>query len=282
MNYSPDDFVTPEYILAEVLPELDEEKHLFITKGGFVSQIRKCLEALSFSTFFNEVTHMEEVPENLRMKVPQGMFNLRRMYLFNGEECDINDSVIVRHKRHFFRKGGGPGYLANNKGRDQRNDVFFRGTNPQRFQEGVRRGQVDPGSNIGNRRQRSYFSDYTDLYFYEIQSGIIMLSDNCSRYERIALVFNSIMDAMEEVPCIPKYLREVVKDWCVVYGARIKRTKDKENRNLWNSVLQEASQRLGREYYNPHGSWIEAERRVKAIDSKEREDLKEYMSKLDY
>lgn len=280
MNFSSSDFVSPDEILAEVLIELDEEQHNYISPGGFVSQMQKCLTELSFDTFFNEITHVEDIPQNLNLDIPKGMFNLRRMYLFNGPECNAQNSVIVRHKRQFYSTGKGPGYLANNKGNDQRNDAFFKGTNPAyRVDRANPQQQADQ---VNNRRQVGYGSDFNGLYWYEIQRGIIMLSSNCLKYTRIAMVYNGIHTGIGDKPLIPLYLRETVKDWCVEYGARIKRVKDKQNSQLWSSVYQDANRRLGRNPFRYDGTWYQAEDRVKKIDSKEREDIKEYMSKLDY
>jgi hypothetical protein len=87
MDLSPKNFVSIDIILADVLKTVDDASTKLNSKGWYTSQIQQALEELSFDTFFDERNANFDVPKDLRLELPEGAFNLRKVYLFNGNSC---------------------------------------------------------------------------------------------------------------------------------------------------------------------------------------------------
>lgn len=284
MDFSPQDFVSPDEILTDVLLHTDEEGYRYVTKGYMVREMQKCLEALSFDTFFHETVHYDDVPQNLRMPIPSGAFNIRRMYLYSGTECNIGvNTVNVYHKREYRvpekNTEDSVGYLANNKGLDQRSDPFFTPHDYDGYRDTT--DGVSDRSQVPNGDPR-YIGDYARTYWFNVENGEIMLSPNCRRFQSIAVVYNGVQTNIGEVPCVPNYLRETVTDWVTEAVTRVKKVRDKPNSNFWRQENIDAVTRLGYKPESFRGSFAKAERRIKRMNSKDREDLKEYLAKIDY
>jgi len=277
MHYSPSDFVSPDLILADVLPLVGESgDYKELPKGFYINQIQKALEALSFDTYFSKKTVGFAVPENLVMNIPKGLFNLRQMYLTNGDGCGIGpDSVVVYFKSNFFNDDGtGSGnYVARNKGSNKGNDPYYStnkgtylGNTIERDDRTVSNGSSDSiGANYNKDR----------IYFYNIQNGRIMFSSSCKHYANVIMEFNGLDTNVGDKPVIPLQFREVVIDWVVEAVLRVKYTR---NSQLFAGAYNDAKGRLGRNPYNVSGTWHTATQRASSLDSKAREDMALYYS----
>ena len=87
MDLSPQNFVSVNEILADVIKVVKDDSFKLNSKGWYTSQIQQSLEELSFDTFFDEQHQAFDMPENLRLELPKGSFNLRQIFVFNGSEC---------------------------------------------------------------------------------------------------------------------------------------------------------------------------------------------------
>lgn len=272
MHYSLSDSVSPEMILSDVLPIVGETgDYRELPKGFYYQQMQKALEALSFDTYFSKKMYSTEVPENLAMDIPKGMFNLRNMYLSNNNSCGIGpDSVNVYFKSNFFNDDGtGSGnYVARNKGTSKGGDPFYGNGSPD----------LNPRTYRSNDSRSSAYgtNERTDsLYFYNIQNGRIMFSSTCRRYSHVIMEFNGLDVSIGDKPIIPPQFREVVIDWVVEAVLRVKSAR---NQQQWGGMYNDSKQRLGRNPYHTSGTWHTAVQRAASLDSKAKEDLALYFS----
>jgi len=253
MNASKFNFVTANEILADVLKLVRDADFKLLSRGYYISQIQQALEELAFDTYFDEKHEAFDIPENFRIEMPKGMFNIKNMYLFNGDICDIASSTPVWYKANFINGKSGSGYVANNKGNNT--DPF------------TRRLGVDPMLNSG-------------LYYYAIQNGEIMLSSNCGNYQKLFVHYNGTGGDVGEVPFIPLFLRQAVKDYVTVNALEVRIAESElSEMSRWSNLLSYHKNNL-EEHYD--GSWAKAEKRVRKLDMKERKDIKEYMQKMYY
>lgn len=251
MNSAPLNFVTVNEILADVLSVVDDENFNLRSRGYYTSQIQQALEELAIESFFDHRTVTVKIPEDLRIEIPKGTFNLKNMYLFNGDECNIETSTPVYLKKNFINAPSGNGYVANNKGRNDRDRFHkdsFREENP------------------------------SNLFFYGIQNGMIMLSSSCKSYENLFIELNGLGQELDDLPIIPIFLRQAVKDYVAIKVLQVKIAKvPMAEYNRWLSILNVHKESKGNDFT---GSWMEAQRRVRRLDDKARRDIKNYMQKM--
>ena len=253
MNSSPLNFVTTNEILSDVLTVVDDESFKMSSKGYYTSQIKQALEELAFESFFDEQSMSFDIPERLRLDLPKGAFNIKNIYLFNGDKCDISKSTPVYSKQNFINSKSGNGYVANNKGNNG-DDRFHVDT----FRETVPNG----------------------LHFYGVQNGQIMLSSNCKAYDKVFIQYYGIGEDINEAPIVPTFLRQAVKDYTIIKALQVKVAKVPASEfQRWMMILGIHKESKGGDY---SGTWFEAQRRVRRLDDKERNDIKENMQKMYY
>lgn len=251
MDISPHNFVSIETILADVLKVVDDSATKLNSKGWYTSQIQQALEELSFDTFFDKRNQVVAIPENLHVDMPKGAFNLSELYAFNGDKCTIENRANIWWKKGFINGESGNGYVARDHW-DNKNDAFYRErtSNP-------------------------------NFLFYSIQNGTIMLSEGCRSFQNVMIVYNGIMADIGDVPIVPQFFRQAVKDWVTVKALEIK-TSDVVGTNQyshWANMLNRYENSLNRPY---EGSWAKAEQRARQMNKKDRQDLKEYMTRFNY
>lgn len=255
MNFSPADFVTVNEILADVLKIVGDTDFKKNSPGWYTSQVRQALQELSYDTFFDEHNKSFPVPENLRLEMPKGSFNLKQVYLFNGTDCDIRNAQVVYHKRNFINDNSGSGYVARDRWENE-NDPFHK-------------------RRIRNQAQPDH------LHYFGVQNGLIMLSPSCSSFDKVLLVYNGVSTDIKEVPVVPNYLRQAVKGWVAVEAISVIMASKigTQEYTHWFSLHNLHDGKLNHPY---EGDWVKAERRVSALDNKHRQDMKEYFSRLNY
>jgi len=259
MDISPENFVSIDGILADVLKVVKDGSTKLNSKGWYTSQIQQALEELSFDTFFAEHNSSFDVPSNLRLNMPKGAFNLRAIYAFNGDHCVIANSQRLYSKRNFINSDSGVGYVAADK--------YFNGND----QFVKNRGASTSDSN--NRP--------TGVNYYSIQNGMIMLSESCLNFQKIMLVYNGIMTDIGEAPIVPQFFRQAVKDYVTILALETKMTDTigTNEYNHWANLKYSYEGKMNHPY---DGSWIKAERRSKQMNNAERRDIKTYMSRLNF
>jgi len=255
MNSSNLNFVTSNEILADVLKIVQDEGFKMNSKGWYTSQIQQGLSEMAFDTYFDERSESVDIPHNCRIQMPKGAFNIKNLYLVNGDDCDIESSTPVYHKKNFINAPSGDGYVANNKG-DNGSDPFHKDT-----------------SGKGGHR---------NLYYYSVQNGEIMLSSNCRGFKKLFIQFSGVGTDIGEVPYIPVFMRQAIKDYVSVEALTIKVAMVPSSElNRWSMLLNKAENSLDIQEVR-EGSWLKARRRIKKLDSKQRNDIKERMQKMYY
>jgi len=266
MNISKENMISPEEILADVLRLANDESFKDSSKGYYLSLIQQALQELAFDTFFDVRTEFFDFPENLNLPMPLGAFNIREMYLYNGTECNFDTAQNVYWKRNYFTKGNGG--LSRDRGTNNSRDPFFQN---RRLSNG----------NPSLRRVDSAISSVNSVYYYNVQNGMIMFSSNARVFGKVAVVFNGTGGDIGETPFIPQFLREAVKGWMLdpIYRIKMAMSEGGADFSKWQTLWSMNNDQLRKPYT---GTWETAELRIKSMDSKAREDMKEYMSRLDY
>ena len=278
MNISRHNAVSPDEILSDVLQYVGDEEFKDNSRGYYVSQIQQALQELAFDTFFDKRTDTFKVPENLVLDMPEGMFNIRQIYLYNGVECNISNSVNVYWKRNYYTKGNG--FLARDKGVNP-DDPFYQSRGFTRHSGHDHLGAHSHNNSYDNSlRRQSNATSISNSYYYNIQAGKIMFSSSVRSFQNIAIEYNGVGANIGEVPFIPMLFREAIKAWVIDAALRVKMARSVgADFNKWQTLYSINNAELKRPFT---GLWAEAEVRAKMIDSKQREDLKEYLSRLDY
>jgi hypothetical protein len=254
-------YVSPDIILTSVLPKVGDKEMKNYSKGLYISIIQQAMEELAFDTFFDEKRESFDFPVNdLTLEMPKGCFNIKGIYLFNGTECNISNSINVYWKRDYFTKGSG--YIAHDKGYNG-NDPFY----------GNLDRRIAGDSTVVDIHQ---LPNVNRAFFYNIQNGNIMFSSSCkAAATKVHIHYSGTGCAIDDIPVIPIFLRKAIEDYTIVQVLLMKIAEEQDARK-WQSLLQYYETRL-RDPRN--GSWQEAEYRVKNMHGAERSNLKTYLSR---
>lgn len=268
MNFSPHSFVSVNEILADVLKITKDADFRVNSRGWYISQIRQALQELSFDTFFDERNEELIIPDDLRVEMPKGAFNLKQIFLFNGSKCNVGQNTPnVYYKNNFWT--GGQGYLAKDKWRNS-GDPFHQ------------RREGYPGS-LGSNYSNTYSSGERNnqLYYFGMQNGLIMLSESCRQFEKIMVFYNGIGGEAGDLPVIPPFFRQAVKDYVSLNALDmlIADSTEPAQMNKWTFLRSTVDNRMNKPY---DGTWAKAEHRAKHTDKKVRQDYKEYLAKMNY
>lgn len=249
------DFVSVNHIMAELLQTLnDVDLRSGFSKGWYVSRIQDALQELAFDTFFDEVTVDKDFPAStLSMEMPENVFNIREIYLYNGECCSPTTSQVVWWKRLYNNKQKGDGYTARVK------DSGTGGTDPY---------LPSPWS---------YSNSYSFVgtkYYANIQNGTIMFSSDCKGYGKVRIVYNGMGAPIGDAPIVPRFFERAINDYVEERYYNAMKSRDvRTYRGLWN----EAYTKL---YDVREGSWKKARMRVSSMDTWEKESLNNYITNM--
>lgn len=244
MEFSYYDLLSINEIKANILVAVQDEEERLLTPGFYRKLVKDALDELNFETFFNVTFQDIPIPSDLKVPIPSGCFNLTDMFLYQNENCcDIactNGTVRVFHKANFLTKGFDKGYTARNKPNTP--DVF-----------------------IHNRGINSA------VHFYNVNNGIIMLSDNCANYPYVRLVFNGTASDIDSLKMIPPFCRKGITSYCVERAFFYLKLREPKYRQAWVDSKQTIAE-----------DWRDAVYRLKRLSKLERSNLYEYLSKMQY
>jgi len=249
MNISYESLITANEILADVITETEDYDYRLFSKGWYLSQMQQCLEELSFDTFIKTVYTDDAFPSaSLAYSLPENTFNVKNIFVYNGALGVPTDSQRVLWKRGGYTTGPDSSFFAENKaGQDE-----------------------DPY--IAHLSQTSE----DDALWASIDNGVIYFSNAAATYSYIHLRTNGTLTAIGDAPLIPQFFRQAVKLWVVLEFYRRMR---KRNPRMYGSLFNATHDEL----YAPfRGKWDEALARSRTLDTKARNDLKEYLSKMNY
>lgn len=253
---------TPEIIISKASSLVGDSTYEFKSKAGYISIVQKAVEELAIYSYFEEIWNDFEMPKDLVLQMPEDCFNIRDIYLFNGQKCNIEKSRKVYWKRNYYTQG--KGYVANDKW-ENHNDPYY------------------PSHNIGPRTyepilRREAGNAVDQIYFYNIQNGVVMFSPSClSGGERVMLHYNGLGCKFGEAPLIPAIFRTAIEDYVCEFVLREKMGQEPSQGliSLWKIY----DNRLN----NPmNGSWTEAINRAKKMNASQRQELATYLGRGDW
>lgn len=262
MNYSRKSFLTPNEILADVIKAVGDEEYRRNSKGWYISQMQQALEELSFDTLFDDKVIELPMSDDLNIEMPEFTFNISEAFVFNGDLCEIGAKRNLWHKRNYFTQGNG--YLALNT--DTNRDPFYSNKN---FGNSVteKDQRTFPHKSLGNENN----------FYYNVHNGVIMVSPACRSYQKIGLMINGTGCSVGDMPVIPLFFRQAVKDYLCEVALRNMMVDDNTKGSLWK--VYDFNLNKNEQYGFYKGSWYNAKRRVADMDDRERESLKEYLAK---
>lgn len=251
------DFVSVDHLLAEITATVnDTDFKKGFNKGWYISRIQDALQELSFDTFWLTVIFDFEIPENLQIPMPPNVFNLREIYAYQGELCSPVKTQVIYWKRLFDNRYTGDGYTAR---------VKDDGSN---------------GADIFQPNQRTYTRNlqgyYGPKYYYNIAEGdgLIMLSKDCRAFPYVRMKFNAMGVPIGDVPIVPRFFERAVVDYVEEKFYNAMKSRDIR---LYRPLWQDTFTRLT----DPRdGSWNKAKKRIKAMDTSEKNSMEEYISSM--
>lgn len=250
------DFVSANHIISEVVKTVNDEKfRKGFSKGWYMSQIQDALQELAFDTFYQELTLDYEIPSNLRLEIPKNVFNIREIYVYNGDGCCSPNNHQIVHWKNLFNNKGKDGYTA------RVSDSSETGTNSSPFVSNYYDWETDVH---GKKRK----------YYANIQNGTLMFSSTCGSYSKVRLICNGMGVEVGDIPIIPRFFEQAIKDWVKEKFYESMKARDPRTyRGLWADARDERTNLRT-------GSWKEARKRIASMDSWMKEDLNEYISSI--
>ena len=264
MNFSLENNVSINAVLADALVMLNDESTKELSKGYYKRQVKNALKEIGFETNFLEVKLDLDIPHNLKLSVPKNMYNIQDIFVWHIDRtkclhddsvecssCKVSGPERVFHKYNYVSDGKGMGYTARNH-EGNPNDPFIPPAGHQQM-----------------------------LKWYNIQSGMIMLSPTCGKpYNRMRIVAKGIPAGdIDEANIVPEFCREAIMYWTVEKCALSLIKRDPTYSTIWklaNSKLYTAPSR------GESSVWDEAKYRLCTLDDKERSDLLTYFEKMNY
>lgn len=248
------DFVSVEKIIAEVSQTVnDKDFKKGFPRGWFVSRIHDALQELAFDTYYQKITRDFEMPQHLQIDMPENTFNIREIYLYNGEICNPSRTQVVYHKRLFNNMHKGDGYTAKVKDDGSNmSDVF------------------QPNQKLSSWNRQGF---YGPKYYYNVQNGVMMFSKECQAFPFVRVIFNGMGGVDGEKPVIPRFFQRAIVDYVEErYYNAMKSRHPRTFRSLW----ADAQARLD----DYRGNWHKARKRIASMDSSEKESMEEYISSM--
>jgi hypothetical protein len=249
------DFVSTEHIIAEVTSMVDDtEFKKGFSRGWYVSRINDALRELSFDTKWLKISKTYDVPQNCQIKMPKGVFNLREIYVYNGETCTPSNSQVLHWKRTFDNKDtDGNGYLARIKDDGSNsNDVFL------------------PNQSLNGHTNNFHGTKY----YYNIENDLLMISASCRAFTKLRVKFNSNGGDIGDIPVIPQFFERAVVDYVEEkFWNAMKGRDPRKFRILWADAYDKL-------HDFSRGSWAKAKKRVTSMDGAERESINDYISSM--
>ncbi len=115
---------------------------------------------------------------------------------------------------------------------------------------------------------------YGPKFYWNEQNGIIMFSKECATFPYVRIIFNGVGGPIGDVPVIPSFFERAIVDYVEekFYNA-MKARNPRTFRVLW----QDAYNKL---HDMRTGSWNKARKRVKSMNSAQKESMEEYISNM--
>jgi hypothetical protein len=249
------DFVTIEHLLSEITTAVDDMGYKKgLSQGRYKSWIQDAIQELAFDTFIFKRVYDFEMPKNFQHDMPKDIFNIREIYAYDGTLCNPTKSQVIHYKRLFNNMSSGDGYTARIKDDGSNaNDMFL--PNQSRYR-----------TTTGNYQGKKYY--------WNQHNGVLMLSKECADFKFVRIIANTMGGEIGEIPAIPRFFERAVVDYVIVRFYFAMRSRDPR---MYSPLYRSSKDELD----DPvNGSWNKARKRVKSMDSAEKESWEEYTSSM--
>lgn len=263
MTFSYKDLISIQEIIADVLLDVDDKKMQKLTPGWYRKQVKSAMDELSFDAPFIDFTRDTIMPDDLKLEIPKGFYNIENIHIFTGTPNNVGYVENVYWKRNFETRGReyaegelkDTGYTANSHQYNY-TDPFFKVTSLRQAPQGA--------------------------FYFNTHSGFIHLSEACASYAYVRITGKGIATStldIDNVKIIPPFAKKAVTLWVVEKAARALKATDTGNRR-YRTIQTDAAQQL--DEYGMMGAWYEAKVRLSELDTKKWRDFIEYNSKMTY
>lgn len=295
-------FISTEEVVAEAVEALNDADFTHgIGRSYYELIVHRTIEELALSTFFQRVT--QDIFNwnscgNFTFDLPKNMFNLREIYFFNsscdknrGSDCcsgscsPCNDCVdgtppVVCGDGGTAGTGLGVNCASCCNEKTCWSD-FVTGYWKRQFnrfgESGIKTAERTQFYYESNRGYDSTVRHTRgNLVYFGVQNGQICVSDSGKCFKNVRLVANGFGTDNCELPIIPRELRNVCVDSLKVKGCQrlmLLYPEYKQMYQVYSADLNGSG--------NAPGSRLQAERFVKSLNSKQREDYNKYYSNPD-
>lgn len=242
-------YVSLGQVIFDALYAVDDVKNERHPFGFYVSLARQALKELAFDSYFPEIRAVSRIPANGILALPDGLFDIRRIYVFSGERCELGNSTMVYWKRNYYRGSGGT-FTADDTWEN----------NGSKLQD-----RRVPGPESGGLGTRP-----SDVCFYNVQDGKLMLSDKCLGYEKVMIEYSGVEGAISDCPIVPHFAQQAITDWVIWRAAMLDKIRYPELRDVERSAQFSLRSK-------PDGSWHQARKRISNMDRSEENSLRVYL-----
>jgi hypothetical protein len=224
---------------------MDDEDNRKLTPGFYNAQVKYALDELGFDISFLPVTNDYEMPVDLILEMPSGCFNLREIHAYVGTPDAVEYTENIYWHKGMRTRGAETGQTSNVRGWNT-SDPFFRVPLTE-----------------------------TSLYYFNVQNGLIYLSDACLIFDYVRLTYDGIPSKnLDAVKMIPPECRKAIVLWVTDKCAASLKLRD----NKYRAVQVDAVAQL--DEYGFNGAWHEAQMRLARLDRKKFKDSILYNSNL--
>lgn len=241
------ELIAPNEVIADLLLAVGDPGYkLGYTPGFYQERVKSVVHqdlAVAMYLFEKEVDIKYDA-SRLQVQLPADFFNPRQIYLHQGQCCGTGGTgfVILHWHRGMNNSPGGAAYTA----------------------ERVENQNYDPDY---QPVYQAVWTFYNNTYYGNISNGLLMLSPQCSSYQYVRLIYNTLGGPYDEIPFIPRVLKNFVL-WKCIYDTCFFLMNI--NPAKYRLLRQEAYEAL---YNRAHGYWWEARYIAANVSSwKEREN----------
>lgn len=252
-------FVSIDEVVAFASSLINDDNFELQSNAMYKYYAKLALEELAITTFFNIVTEdfvNWNSEENGTMCLPDGVFNIRNVMLFNFKDeakkcscsCKCNKSCWADFKEAFYKVG------FNKFGKT-----------------GVSTANIVEGWNPSPAK---IYIGENDVIYFNTQSGRIAFSDSAKVYKNLRIEFNGFGSNNKSLPIVPQMFRLAVAYKTAESVLMRAKNRDKSRRTDWADI-QDTLYRTDRV-----GIWGKAKRLASQLDTKKRKDLNMYYENM--
>jgi hypothetical protein len=212
------------------------------TRGYHMQSFRYALDRIAYNAFPQTVRADVDISSGqMQYDIPASVFNIRRVYAYNGDCGKPEGAVKLWWKRNFYNEPGGGAYTADRRDASQT-------------------GTADPIVPQG--------TNANGLHWYNVtENGLLMISDSCAPFTHLRIVANGAYGGVDELPCIPRPFAQYIMDSA---RKRFFTSMMPEELRKYKPLKDDAEYEL---HNSKTGSYWEAVKRARQADTGRIDDL---------